>query len=330
MLKIHFKGNLIILLFAFRYGIKVWAACDTRTSYVLNAQVYLGKQPGEQREVGQAKRVVMDLVVPIRGSGRNITTDQHFTSVELARELKDSNLTIVGTINKQRRELPPVVLPTRDRPAGHTMFLFSGDITLISYTPRRLRSVTILSTLHHQAECEDDGKPSVIAFYNKTKGGVDTNDKLAHTYTVRRKCRRWPVVMFHHVIDLAAINGMVVWIKRKPTWEEAFHTMKKRKEYLFQLSEDLVKPYVQNRKMDRSHGMHRHVKRALDLVSTDLQEVEVMEQSQTMLNQSRKSCYLCPKKRRIYQQCGSCKKNICKAHSTVICHNCLSSHSSQS
>ena len=148
--------------------------------------MYLGKRQGE-KEVVQAKRVVMDLIAPIRGSGRNITTDQHFTSVELAKELAKTHLTLVGTINKQRRELPPVVLPTKGSPVGHTMFLFYDDIVLVSFTPRRLRSVTMLSTLHHQPEHDDDGKPSVITFNNKTKGGVDTNDKLTHTYTTRRK-----------------------------------------------------------------------------------------------------------------------------------------------
>ena len=298
----------------------MWAAVDVKTSYIVNAQVYVGKRQGEQREVGQAKRVVMDLIVPFRGSGRNITTDQHFTSVALAKDLQKNNLTLVGTINQQRRELPPVVLPAKDRPAGHSMFLFFDDIMLISFTPRRLRSVTILSTLHHQPELDDDGKPSVIGFYNKTKGGVDTNDKLAHTYTIRRKCRRWPVVLFHHVVDLAAINGMVIWLKRNPTWQESFRH-KRRKEYLFQLAEQLVNPYLRNRVIERPHGLHQHVKRAIQLMNVDVHD----EDDAPCSSPARKSCHLCPKKRRIFQQCGSCKKNVCKMHSSVICQKCVPS-----
>lgn len=52
-----------------KYGLKIWWCCDANTSYPLTGQVYLGKQPGEQREVGQGARVVQDLISPWRLSG---------------------------------------------------------------------------------------------------------------------------------------------------------------------------------------------------------------------------------------------------------------------
>ena len=45
--------------------------------------------------VGQAQRVVNDLVKSCQGSGRNVTTDEYLI-----------NLTLLGTMNKGRREVP--------------------------------------------------------------------------------------------------------------------------------------------------------------------------------------------------------------------------------
>ena len=47
-----------------KYGIKIWWCCDAQTSYPLNGQVYLRKQPDQPREVGQDARVVKDMVAP--------------------------------------------------------------------------------------------------------------------------------------------------------------------------------------------------------------------------------------------------------------------------
>ena len=52
----------------------------------------------------------------------------------------------------------------------------------------------------------DKQKPSVITFYNKTKGGVDTTDKLCASYNVARDARRWPVVIFFAMINMSGIN----------------------------------------------------------------------------------------------------------------------------
>lgn len=56
----------------------------------------------------------------------------------------------------------------------------------------------------------DDFKPEIITFYNMTKAGVDTVDKLCATYSVARKCNRWPLVIFFRIIDIAGINSFVL------------------------------------------------------------------------------------------------------------------------
>ena len=44
-----------------RYGIKIWALCDAKNAYLVNAKVYLGKELG-QPEINQGENVVKTCV----------------------------------------------------------------------------------------------------------------------------------------------------------------------------------------------------------------------------------------------------------------------------
>ena len=86
-----------------KYGLKIWWCRDANTSYPHTGQVYLGRQPGEQQEIGQGARVVRDLISPWHRSGRNIVADNFFTSVPLVQELLVDGLTYTGTILSLQR-----------------------------------------------------------------------------------------------------------------------------------------------------------------------------------------------------------------------------------
>jgi len=88
-----------------KYGLKILWCCDANTSYPLTADVYLGTQPGEQRETGEGARVVQQLtslrqsinqsikthfysaICRERIRGRNVAADNFFTSVPLVQDL---------------------------------------------------------------------------------------------------------------------------------------------------------------------------------------------------------------------------------------------------
>jgi len=74
-----FRGRCPFRQFIFskpgKYGIKIWALCDSMTSYVYNMQVYIEREEGQNREVNQGQRVVLDLVSGLEKSGRNVACD---------------------------------------------------------------------------------------------------------------------------------------------------------------------------------------------------------------------------------------------------------------
>lgn len=85
-----------------KYGIKIYALVDSQVFYLYNLEIYAGLQPeGVYRISNKPSEVVLRLCQPIYGSGRNVTADNWFTSVELIEELRKKSLTYVGTIKKK-------------------------------------------------------------------------------------------------------------------------------------------------------------------------------------------------------------------------------------
>lgn len=80
-----------------------------------------------------------DMVDHLRGSGRNVTTDNFFTSFELGQELLQKNLTLVGTLRANRKEIPNVMLPSKERAPLSTVFGYTQNTLLASYVPKKTK-----------------------------------------------------------------------------------------------------------------------------------------------------------------------------------------------
>ena len=161
-----------------KYGLKVWVACDAKTSYALKMQVYMGKQEGHPAEVNQGSRVVLELTEGL--AGHTVTCDNFFTSYRLGEELLKRKMGLVGTIRRNKPELPPILLETRQRAIPSSIFCFA---TAVSYIPKHGKNVLLLSTVHREPaiSAEAHQKPKLILDYNRCKGGVDNLDKVCVT-----------------------------------------------------------------------------------------------------------------------------------------------------
>lgn len=157
-----------------KYGIKWWVLCDSKTYYAYAMEIYCGRNRNAAPEVNQGERVVLSLTEGL--NGRNVTCDNFFTSHSLATELKKRQMTIVGTMRKNRREIPSVLLDLKSKPAEYSTFAFDHKLraTMVSYVPKKNKSVILLSTYHTSNKVidADKKKPEIIQFYNATKGIV--------------------------------------------------------------------------------------------------------------------------------------------------------------
>ncbi|PFX12704.1 PiggyBac transposable element-derived protein 1 [Stylophora pistillata] len=275
-----------------KYGIKIWWCCDSQTCYPLNGEVYLGRQPGQQREVGQGARVVKQLVAPWRRSGRNVTADNFFTSIPLAEDLLKDGLTYVGTIRSNKPHIPDAMKANSTRQVNSSLFGFNDQATLVSYVPKVKQAVLALSTMHHDDQVDGDAqKPEIILYYNSAKSGVDNLDHLATMYTCRRKVNRWPVALFGNVVDVGAVAAFIIWMGNFPPWKIS-EGKRRRRLFLSELANQLVMPHIRRRALTPT--LQAPIRNAMKMVGVDLPPPVQQAQALTSAGK-RKRCHLCPR-----------------------------------
>ena len=75
-----------------KYGIKVWMAADSSNGYVLNFDVYLGKEVRNRRIHGLGYDVVTKLVTPFMNKNHHVYFDNFFSSVRFMRGHSEGQL----------------------------------------------------------------------------------------------------------------------------------------------------------------------------------------------------------------------------------------------
>ena len=201
-------------------------------------EIYARKQPeGPYKLSNSPADVVKRLIQPISHTGRNVTFNNWYTSVTLAEELlKEHKITIVETIRKNKREIPPEFINTKEREEKSSKFAFR-DGTLVSFIPKKGNVVLALPTMHHNNDIDAGTghvkKSEIITFYNATKGRVDTVDEMCGTYSVACKINRWPLTLFYLLLNVRGINSQIIFQANS----DSQHI---RRDYLKLLSLDLV------------------------------------------------------------------------------------------
>lgn len=215
---LSFKGRCPFLVYIpskpDKYGMKIVCMCDARTYYMLTAISYIGKENRGPNPLQLPTYYAKVLSEPIHGTNRNITLDNWFTSIPLAETmLRDHDLTIIGTLRKNKPEIPVSFQPNNKKEVLSSQFAFDREKTLVSFCPRKGKAVLMISTMHSDKKIDAvSKKPEVVLFYNSTKGGVDSFDQMAHNYTTSRKTRRWPLRHFYGMLHQAGINSQIILV----------------------------------------------------------------------------------------------------------------------
>lgn len=162
-----------------KYGLKIVCLNDSETSYLIDGIPYIGKVATTANE-SVPEYYVRKLSESITGSKRNITCDNWFTSIPLIERIgKEHSLTVVGTIRKNKREIPEVMKSVTE--VRGSKFAYANNMTLVSHCPKKNKVVLAVSSLHTVGKISSDrGKPDIILYYNKTKGATDTFDQMCH------------------------------------------------------------------------------------------------------------------------------------------------------
>lgn len=286
-----------------KFGIKFWLLADVDSKYMLNAAPYTGADETRPANVQMGEHIVWNLTKPFHNKGYNVTCDNFFTSISLAKRLLSANTTILGTTRSNRREIPDearTLAVRKDKPIYSSMFLkdTSSPITLTTYKCKKSKSVHMMSSMHMgNINCDNTPKrkPDTVIDYNRTKFGVDILDSMARLYSVKPGCRRWPFHVFCNILDIAAINAWVIF-------KRSNQSNITRRQFLFDLIDELT---------DTVNDLENT---GLDASSSSVIRKTCQIRSSCKSNKAQTTCVRCKK-----FTCGSCtKEKIIQ----VICKKC--------
>jgi len=219
-------------------------------------------------------------------------------------------------LKKNKREIPTEFLPDKNKVVSSSVFGFQKNKTLVSYVPRKNKAVILLSTMHHDSKIDvETRKPEIIMDYNCTKGGVDTVDKMCAAYSVSRITKRWPLVIFYSLMNIAGINAQVLF-----SYSKHNNAPKMRRLFLKTLAFDLMKEHLASRAQITSlpSDISSFLKIKYAVPSTS--------DASTTPPSKRGTCFECGRKKNAAtsMKCTKCMRFVCKLHSNkiIICEKC--------
>ena len=195
-----------------KYELKIFCACESSIGYALNAIAYGGKE-GDQIHRNLGQDIVLRFLEPYYETGRDVCTDNFFTSYDLAKLLPEKCLTIFGTIRNHRREMSHSLNNRMELYSSTFLYNHHDDVCLVAYQPKRNKKpVVLLSSTHTNSSVTADEckKPLMILNYNQRKDGVDMFDENLEEFSCRRKTVRWPLLFFYNMLDAAANNSYIL------------------------------------------------------------------------------------------------------------------------
>lgn len=281
-----------------KFGIKFWFIVDVDSKYLVNGFPYLGKESDKEAGVLQGEFAVKKLIQPYENFGHCVCTDNFFTSLTLAIELLKKKTNLIGTIKRNKRELPSVV---NSKQPIYDSLVYEHDtgVLLNIYQGKQDKNVSLISSFHDSVYVEPEDyfllkkKTNVVHDYNSKKVGVDLIDQMAKFYSVKAPTRRWPMQVFYNIINLACINS---WILYKSVNKSNIS----RRDFLIKLIEEIKSNYKKT-SIPSSSGTPKSARKRI-----------LSQENQENLSPKRVSCQirLCGNYKAT-NFCSKCKKPVC-------------------
>lgn len=99
--------------------------------------------------------------------------------------------------------------------------------------------------------------PQVVKAYNKSMGGVDLADMLIALYRIAVKTKRWYVKVFWHLIDIAKVNG---WILYRRHYKQ-YQLQRNKNKSLLLFTQELAEALIRANKVPTTNNRGRPSKR---------------------------------------------------------------------
>ncbi|CAK1578439.1 unnamed protein product [Parnassius mnemosyne] len=221
---VGFRGRLSFRTYnpqkAHKYGIKIYKLCCSN-GFTWSYSIYDGRShqmPG----LDKPGTVVVSLAELLLDEGRILIADNYYTSIPLARYLKERKTDFCGTVRKARRELPPQVIQQKLQ-NGQIAAQQNECVTVLKWHDKR--DVLTLSTCHTHEMQMSQGfrpvlKPKMVLTYNEGKKGIDIADQLASYNSPVRKSCIWYKKIAADLLATCVVNAIVIYNQLHPSNEK--------------------------------------------------------------------------------------------------------------
>lgn len=332
------------------YGLLYRSVCDATVPYTYYSHAYAGRPEATKRDPAASDPALKYYINTVDDyskylitglhnyqdiSGRNISLDRYFTSLSLVRWGLGNNVTIVGTMRKDRQGIPVEMRDANGREPKSVKWCYLLEdprIMLISYADKKKsgnKIVLVISSMHDSVRVTKDGrrKPSPIVFYDHTKGGVDIVDQHSSYCSTRMKTTRWTMNALAFVLDTVKTNAQTILSESKNP--QVLGNM----DFAWQLGMALVLPQLQSRltKPGIQLPILTKVRRCLKIDDRHLPN------QQPLMEGKSGRCHVCvaeivgtPDYKQLRQRlnkdvktrCVRCGLTICKKHTVLVCGLC--------
>ena len=145
------------------------------------------------------------------------------------------------------------------------------------------------------------GSLQFLNCYNQTKAGVDTLDQVIRFYSVRRRTRRWPLVIFYNILDIACYNALQIFTLKYKEFKLK-HGKRPRRTFISDLTDGILEKYKTY------------------IIDKSIPEPKVTK----FEKKGSKRCFFCPRTKdcKPSSGCDSCKKPACKSNLFNFCKYC--------
>jgi len=243
-----------------KWGIKLWVLADSSNGYTYDFDVYAGSKAGQvPSEHGLAYDVVMRLVPSLLNQGYHLYFDNFYTSLQLIKDLFQNGIQATGTAADNRKGFPLSMKggKTWARKKERGSIRWARDGVCLAQQWKDNRPVTILSSIENandfvfvkrkikvngRWQSRDDIKqPISIKNYNNYMNGVDRSNQLIAKNKSLQKCMRWWKVLFFHMIDIAVVNGYILFQLHRMQHPDNEDLKRNKKYSIAEFREELVR-----------------------------------------------------------------------------------------
>ena len=238
-----------------KFGIKFWARCDGKTSYMSKFELYSGKRDRTevQKKHGLGYRVIHDLTRDLVGLYHCIYFVRFFTCVSLLEHLLDDDIYACGTMMTNRKRSPPqlnvskratkLLIPSRgdsvsyQNDKGVTVTAWNdNNVVVVGHTNLSVPSATTKCTRRVGKEKKEVDQPAAIEAYNQCMNGVDLHDQMRKKYGAGRNSKKyWKYIMWF-ILDCCRVNA---WIMYKETHPDMGRTYT-QKHFVIDIGKSLI------------------------------------------------------------------------------------------